>query len=102
MFATVPVSTTCCRAYYRVLRAHRGVVRHRRIHTRGIDDAHEQPRHATITPHPLGNLQGDAIAAPEGEEPMPAAAVASVPHTLASWWRMPGAVGTLIEGTLFS
>jgi hypothetical protein len=53
MFATVPVSTTCCRAYYRVLRAHRGVVRHRRIHTRGIDDAHEQPRHATITPHPL-------------------------------------------------
>jgi hypothetical protein len=49
-----------------------------------------------------GALQDSAIPAPEGEEPLPVTAVASVPRTLAAWWRMPGAVGTLIKGTLFS
>jgi hypothetical protein len=33
---------------------------------------------------------------------MPVTMIAAVPHELAAWWRMPGAVGTLIGGTLLS
>jgi hypothetical protein len=63
-------------------------------------DAFERPNHAPITPDPWDDLQAAAIEAPEGENLMPVTPITSMSHELAAWWRMPGAVGTLIGGTL--
>jgi hypothetical protein len=51
-------------------------------------------------PTPWDDLQADAIDALDGEELMPVTPITSMSHEPAAWWRMPGAVGTLIGGTL--
>src|SRR5215510_3093871 len=56
----------------------------------------ERVRRARGGQHPRQNdVRLEPIDTPDGEEPLPVTMVASIPHELATWWRMPGAVGTL-------
>jgi hypothetical protein len=52
------------------------------VRERGIDEAHERPHHAAITPDPWDALQADVIDAPEGETTMLVTMITSMSREL--------------------